>query len=48
VQTLVVGGGIFGATCALALRARGHAVTLVDPGPIPHPLAESTDLSKVV
>ncbi len=47
-NTLVVGGGIFGVTAALELRARGHAVTLVDPGPLPHPLAESTDISKVV
>src|SRR5450432_408961 len=30
------------------MRGRGHEVTLVDPGPIPHPLAESTDISKVV
>ena len=44
----VVGGGIFGLTAALELRARGHAVTVHDPGPIPHPLAESTDISKVV
>jgi glycine/D-amino acid oxidase-like deaminating enzyme len=48
VQVLVVGGGIFGITAALALRGRGHGVTVVDPGPIPHPLAESTDISKVV
>lgn len=47
-NVLVVGGGIFGATAALELRARGCAVTLVDPGPLPHPLAESTDISKVV
>jgi len=45
---LVVGGGIFGAAAALELRARGLEVTLVDPGPLPHPLAESTDISKVV
>lgn len=44
----IVGGGIFGLTAALELRARGHAVTLFDRGPIPHPLAESTDISKVV
>ncbi len=44
----IVGGGIFGLTAAIELRARGHAVTLLDPGPIPHPLAESTDISKVV
>jgi glycine/D-amino acid oxidase-like deaminating enzyme len=44
----VVGGGIFGITAAIELRRRGHEVTLVDPGPIPHPLAESTDISKIV
>ena len=44
----IIGGGIFGLTAALELRGRGHAVTLYDPGPIPHPLAESTDISKVV
>jgi len=48
VRVLVAGGGIFGTTAALALRARGHVVTLVEPGPLPHPLAESTDISKVV
>jgi glycine/D-amino acid oxidase-like deaminating enzyme len=47
-RVIVVGAGIFGVTAALALRARGRDVTLVDPGPIPHPLAESTDISKVV
>lgn len=47
-HALVVGGGIFGVTAALELRARGHSVTLADPGPLPHPLAESTDISKVV
>lgn len=48
VQCVVVGAGVFGLTTALELRARGHAVTVVDPGPVPHPLAESTDISKVV
>jgi glycine/D-amino acid oxidase-like deaminating enzyme len=47
-KAIVVGGGIFGVTAALALRRRGHAVELLDPGPLPHPLAESTDISKVV
>lgn len=41
-------GGVFGVTTALALRARGYTVTLIDPGPIPHLLAASTDVSKVV
>ena len=44
----VVGAGIFGVTAVLALRRRGHEVSLFDPGPLPHPLAESTDISKVV
>ena len=44
----VVGGGIFGFAAALELRARGHAVSVLDDGPIPHYLAESTDISKVV
>jgi glycine/D-amino acid oxidase-like deaminating enzyme len=47
-NAIVVGGGIFGLTSALELRQRGYAVQLLDPGPIPHPLAASTDISKVV
>ncbi|HKE15533.1 MAG TPA: FAD-dependent oxidoreductase [Kofleriaceae bacterium] len=47
-RVAVAGGGVFGVTAALALRRRGHDVALVDPGPLPHPLAESTDISKVV
>ena len=42
------GGGIFGLTAAVEFATRGHAVTLYDPAPIPAPLAESTDISKVV
>src|ERR1019366_1581022 len=44
----VAGAGIFGITAALALRERGYGVTVFDPGPIPHPLAESTDISKII
>lgn len=47
-RAVIAGSGIFGATAALALARRGHQVTLVDPGPLPHPLAESNDISKVV
>lgn len=47
-RILVIGGGIFGITAALELHARACEVTLVDPGPLPHPLAESTDISKIV
>ena len=45
---IVVGAGIFGVTAALELRRRGHEVSLLDPGPLPHPLATSTDISKMV
>jgi glycine/D-amino acid oxidase-like deaminating enzyme len=47
-SAIVVGGGIYGVTTALELRRRGHDVELADPGPIPHPQASSTDLSKAV
>lgn len=45
---LVVGGGVFGLTTALELRRRRRAVSLIDPGPLPHPLASSTDISKMI
>lgn len=44
----IVGAGINGATAAVELAQRGHQVTLLDPGPLPHPLAATTDISKVV
>ena len=44
----VVGAGINGVTAAIELRKRGHNVALIDPGPLPHPLAASTDISKAV
>lgn len=44
----IVGAGVFGVTAALELNARGHRVVLLDPGPLPHPLAASTDISKVI
>jgi glycine/D-amino acid oxidase-like deaminating enzyme len=47
-RVVVVGAGVFGVTAAIALRRRGDAVTLIDPGPVPHPLAASTDISKIV
>lgn len=47
-DVIVVGAGIFGVTAALALRRRRATVALLDPGPVPHPLAASTDVSKVV
>jgi len=45
---IVVGGGIFGVTAALELQARGVRTTLLERGKIPHPLAESTDISKAI
>jgi sarcosine oxidase / L-pipecolate oxidase len=47
-RTIVVGAGINGVTAAIELRKREHEVVLVDPGPLPHPLAASTDISKAV
>lgn len=44
----IVGGGIFGVTAALELHRRGHAVSVFDPGPLPHPLAASTDITKMI
>ena len=45
---VIVGGGILGVASALALRARGASVTVLEPGPLPHPDAASTDISKLV
>ena len=47
-DTVVVGAGIFGVTAAIELTRRGQRVALIDPGPLPHPMAASTDISKVV
>jgi glycine/D-amino acid oxidase-like deaminating enzyme len=47
-SVVIVGAGVFGTSAALALRRRGHPVTLLDPGPVPHVLAASTDISKVL
>src|SRR4029450_2028917 len=47
-RVIVVGAGINGVTAAIELKKRGHNVILADPGPLPHPLAASTDISKAV
>ncbi|NIS32397.1 MAG: FAD-dependent oxidoreductase, partial [Actinobacteria bacterium] len=47
-NVLVVGAGAFGVAAAVELRQRGHDVTLVDRGPLPHEQASSTDISKLV
>ena len=46
-SVIVVGAGVFGVTAALELNERGWATTLIDPG-APHPLAASTDISKMI
>ena len=45
---LIIGAGVFGITAAVALLKRKYTVGILNPGPIPHPLAASTDISKVV
>lgn len=45
---LIIGGGIFGLTAAIELVKRKHRVALLNPDSIPHHLAASTDISKVV
>src|SRR5215472_15708564 len=47
-RIIVIGAGINGVTAAIELKKRGHEVVLVDPGPLPHALAASTDISKAV
>jgi len=47
-RIIVVGAGINGVTAAIELKKRGHEAVLIDPGPLPHPLAASTDISKAV
>ena len=47
-KVIVVGAGINGIIAAIELKKRGHKLVLADPGPLPHPLAASTDISKAV
>jgi glycine/D-amino acid oxidase-like deaminating enzyme len=47
-RVLVVGAGVFGVSAARALKARGHAVSILDLGPLPRVEAASTDISKIV
>jgi glycine/D-amino acid oxidase-like deaminating enzyme len=47
-RVIVIGAGVNGVTAAIELKKRGHGVILIDPGPLPHPLAASTDISKAV
>lgn len=45
---LILGAGIFGVSAAVELRKRKYSVAILNPDDIPHPLAASTDISKVV
>lgn len=45
---LIVGGGVFGMTAAVELAQRKHKVGLINPESIPHHLAASTDVTKIV
>jgi glycine/D-amino acid oxidase-like deaminating enzyme len=44
----IVGAGIFGIAAAIALRARGHDVTVFEQGTVPNERASSTDVSKTI
>jgi glycine/D-amino acid oxidase-like deaminating enzyme len=45
---LIIGGGIFGLSTAVELAKRKYKVVLLNPDRIPHHLAASTDISKIV
>jgi len=45
---LIIGGGIFGLCTAIELRRQQFKVGLINPDQIPHPLAASTDISKII
>ncbi|MEZ4989612.1 MAG: FAD-dependent oxidoreductase [Saprospiraceae bacterium] len=45
---LIIGGGIFGLSAAIELANRQHTVGLLNPDSIPHHLAASTDISKII
>lgn len=45
---LIIGGGVFGLSAAIELRKRQYQVGLLNPDTLPHHLAASTDISKIV
>ncbi len=47
-SVVIVGAGIMGLCSAWALSRRGHAVTIIDQGPIPNPLGSSHDEHRVI
>ncbi|MDN2582862.1 FAD-dependent oxidoreductase [Aquibium sp. ELW1220] len=47
-DVIIVGAGIAGLSAAWSLVKRGHAVTLVEQGPIPNPQAASGDHHRII
>jgi sarcosine oxidase len=47
-RVIVVGAGIVGLSTAWALRRGGHEAVVLDPGPIPNPLAASHDRHRLI
>ncbi|MFT5168568.1 MAG: glycine/D-amino acid oxidase-like deaminating enzyme [Saprospiraceae bacterium] len=45
---LIIGAGIFGVCTAIELRKKNYSVAILNPDSIPHPLAASTDISKII
>jgi len=47
-KILVAGGGVFGLSAALELRARGHEVSVFDRCELPAHDASSNDISRII